>query len=514
MLYKRTATAVFFYFSTFDKIYTKCYFVLNLIYKYNMIKRIKKSIETEHKINLHRHFTMSEYLALHNTEDYNIINCASLDINRQSLVSFIDDYFLKKYTQIIDNKLAIAYGVDKGYSYFDLFEYVLNVNKLVHHSKIYFIKELGLREFYYALKNFNEVSTYKEGIFFELVYKVHKGLIKYNEVYKTIQDIIIQEAQLRRDNALLIATMTQPNMDEKAIDAVSEQSVAIVLPDLNNTYNDHLNYLNDEVKQKATQSSSILHTNSKFKSTILGYKEKKGFFGKETYLVEKAPFTGIVHGRHHASQAYFQNFMYQSLFNKKGFIFFNFGSTGVDEYIKHYAYTFNVIDEVVHVYHGTQEFYELDLNAMIRNNKIVIIQIPNTERVSDELVLEGYQDFDNLISSITIDSSSEYPYSIFLGYPDKYPQSFYSSLEKLSDLKHLGYSTLLATTDMQEDILFSYFDYLFLLTSEVSDFIVNLLQSDSKKINVRDIVSSEQDHFYFYTNGTSDGQRYTGLSFL
>lgn len=479
-----------------------------------MIKRIKKSIETEHKINLHRHFTLSEYLALNNTDDYNIVKNSSLDINKQSLVSFIDDYFLKKYTQTIDNKLAIAYGVDKGYSYFDLFEYVLNVNKLVHHSKIYFIKELGLREFYYALKNFNEVSTYKEGVFFELVYKLHKGLIKYNEIYKTVQEIVIQEAQIRRDNALLIATMTHPDMDEKAIEAVSDKTVAIVLPDLNNTYNDHLNYVKDELKQKSTRSSDILHTNSKFKSTILGYKEKKGFFGKETYLVEKAPFTGIIHGRHHASQAYFQNFMYQSLFNKKGFVFFNFGATGIETYINHYAYTFNLIDEVVYVCHGTQEFYDLDLNTMIRNNKIVIIQLPNTERVSEEQRLEGYQDFDKLISNITIDSSAEYPYSIFLGYPDQYPHSFYKSLETLADLKHLGYSTLLATTHMQEDILFSYFDHLFLLSSEVSDFIINLVESDSKRINIRDIVGSDADRFHFYTNGTSDGQYYTGLSFL
>lgn len=480
-----------------------------------MIKRIKKSIETEHKINLHHHFTLSEYLALHNTDDYPMVDCNTLEVNRESLVSFIDDYLLKKYTQVIDNKLAIAYGVDKKYSYFDLFEYVLNVNKLVHHSKIYFIKELGFRELYYALKNFNEVSTYKEGVFFEFGYKIHKGLIKYNEVYKNIQEIIIQEAHLRRDNELLLSTMTIPDMNKTEIEAVSNRSLPIVLPDLNNTYNDHLNYVNDETKQKSVQSAKILHANSKLKSTILGYKEKKGFFGKDTsYLVEKTPFTGFMYGNHYYSSRYFQNFMYQSIFNKKGFIYFNFGATGTETYINHYAYTFNVIDEVVYVYHGTQEFYDLDLNAMIRNNKIVIIQFPNTERVSDELVLEGYKDFDNLISSITIDSSSDYPYSLFLGFPDRYPKSFYDSLDKLSDLKNIGYSSLVVINHVDDDpSLVAPFDYIFLLRSEEpTEFLMALL--NGQRFSVRDVVRMDDDHFYFYANGTTDGQYYTGLRFL
>lgn len=484
-----------------------------------MIKRIKKSIETEHKINLHRYFTMSEYLALHNTDDYNMIDCNTLEVNRECLVSFIDDYLLKKYTQVIDNKLAIAYGVDKKYSYFDLFEYVLNVNKLVHHSKIYFIKELGFRELYYALKNFNEVSTYKEGVFFELGYKIHKGLIKYNEVYKNIQEIVIQEAHLRRDKELLLSTMTIPNMNETEIEAVSNRSLPIVLPDLNNIYNDHLKYLNDETKQKSLQSSKILHGNSKLKSTILGYKEKKSFFGKDTsYLVEQSPFTGIMYGLNYHSIGYFQNLMYQSIFNKKGFIYFNFGATGMEPYINHYAYTFNAIDEVIYVYHGTQEFYDLDLNSMIRNNKIVIIQFPNTERVSDKLVLEGYNDFDNLISSITIDSSSDYPYSIFLGLPYRYPESFYDSLNKLSDLKNLGYSSLVLINHVQYyPWIVKSFDYLFLFKCDSSNFLFHLVDVKEFKFTMRDfrkVIALDPYRFLFYTKASSEGQIYTGLSFI
>lgn len=480
-----------------------------------MIKRIKKSIEIEHKFNLHSHFTLSEYLALHNNEEYDIINCNTLDVNKQSLVSFIDDYFLKKYTQTIDHKLAISYGVDKSYSYFDLFAYVLDMNKLVHHSKIHFIKESGFREFYYALKNFNESSAYKEGVLFELIYKLHKGIIKYNDIYKMVQDIVNNEAHLRRDNKLLISTMTIPDMSESDIEAVINRSIPIILPDLNNTYNDHLNYINYESKQKSIQSSKNLHANSKLKSTILGYKEKTGFFGKSiNYLVEKTPFTGFIYGNHYYSGGYFRNFMYQSMFNKKGFIYFNFGSTGMETYINHYAYTFNIMDEVVYVYYGTQEFYNLDLNAMIRNNKIVIVQFPNTERVSNELVLEGYKCFDNLISSITIDSSSDYPYSIFLGYPDRYPTSFHDSLEKLSDLKNLGYSSITVINYVKNDpLLVSSFDYIFILrVEESSDFLMSLL--NGQKFSIRDVVRMDEDNFYFYSNGTTDGQYYKGFHFL
>lgn len=480
-----------------------------------MIKRIKKSIEIEHKFNLHSHFTLSEYLALHNNEEYDIINCNTLDVHRQSLVSFIDDYFLKKYTQPIDNKLAISYGVDKSYSYFDLFAYVLEMNKLVHHSKIHFIKESGFREFYYALKNFNEDFDYKEGLFFELVYKLNKGLIKYNDIYKLVQDIVNHEAQLRRDNKLLLSTMTIPDMSDSDIEDVINRSLPIILPDLNNTYNDHLNYVNDETKQKSIQSSKMLHANSKLNATILGYKEKKGLFGKDTkYLVEKAPFAGFIYGNHYYSGHYLQNFMYQSMFNKKGFIYFNFGATGMENYINHYAYTFNVIDEVVYVYYGTQEFYDLDLNAMIRNNKIVIIQFPNTKRVSDQLVLESYNSFDSLISSITVDSSSDYPYSIFLGYPDRYPKSFHDSLDKLSDLKNLGYSSLTVVNYVKSDpLLIASFDYIFIFRiEESSEFLMALLSG--QKFSVRDVVRMEDNHFYFYSNGTTDGQYYTSFRFL
>lgn len=87
-------------------------------------------------------------------------------------------------------------------------------------------------------------------------------MIKYNEFYKNIQEIVIQEAHLRRDKELLLSTMTIPNMNETEIEAVSNRSLPIVLPDLNNIYNDHLKYLNDETKQKSLQSSKILHSNS------------------------------------------------------------------------------------------------------------------------------------------------------------------------------------------------------------------------------------------------------------
>lgn len=476
-----------------------------------MIKRIKKSIEIEHKFNLHSHFTLSEYLALHNNEEYDIINCNTLDVHRQSLVSFIDDYFLKKYTQPIDNKLAISYGVDKSYSYFDLFSYVLEMNKLVHHSKIHFIKESGFREFYYALKNFNEVSAYKEGVLFELIYKLHKRIIKYNDIYQVVQEIVHHEAECRKDKVVLIETMTNPIITESKLDERILESKPIRIPQLNNRYNPKLNHPCDEEQNK--KSSAILLAHTKLKSTILGYKEKKGLFGKETYLIDKTPFNGLVYGSHCFSDVYLKSLMYQSLFNKKGFIYFNFSATGVEQYVDLFTYTFNVIDEVVYVYHGSKEFYELDLNAMIRNNKIVVIQIPNTDRVNSERLIEGYADFEKLISSINLDISGDYPYSIFVDRPYNYPESFYSSLEKLSDLKSLGYSSIVSMSYIDKDpLLVQSFDYLFMFKCEPSEFLSNLVECN--KFTVRDLVSLDRYYFFFYTNGSSDGQLYKCLSFI
>lgn len=481
-----------------------------------MQKRIKKSIETQHKINLHRHFTLSEYLYLHNNDDYHIINCNTLEVNRESLVSFIDDYLLKKYTQVIDNKLAIAYGVDKSYSYFDLFQYVLDLNKLVHHSKICFLKEIGFREFYYTLKNFNEDYDYKEGLIFELAYKIHKGMIKYNEIFKIVCDVVLKESKLRSDKAIFIATTSDPLITPERLESISTKAFPIQIPDLNNKYNSHLNYLNDEIKQRTVNSSSILYSNLKLKSNILGYTEKKGLFGKETYLVEKNPFTALIYGNRHVTEHIFHNFMYQSLFNKKGFIYFNFGAAaGMEDYINYFAHTFNLLDEVVYIHHGSKEFHELDLNLMIRNNKIVIIQLANTERVSAECVLDVYEDFHKLLSSITTDSSSEYPYSIFLDSLYKYPVSFFKSLDQLSDLKNLGYTSILSRSFIDEDIDVQFvnsFEHIFIFKSETPHFLLGMLKDH--RINVRDALNMKYYQFFFYTNGHSDNKIYNSLIFV
>lgn len=476
-----------------------------------MIRRIKKSIETEHKINLHCHFTLSEYLALNTTDTYAILDCQSLRVDKQALVSFIDDYLLKKYTQSIDSKLSLAYGVDKNYSYFDLFTYVLEMNKLVHHSKIHFIKESGFREFYYALKNFNEDSDYKEGVFFELVYKLHKGLIKYNDIYKAVETIISQEADFRKNKAYLLETMTIPNVTDEKLNERIEQAKIIKVPELNATSNFHLDQPFDEAHN--VKSANVLQANSNLKSTVLGYKEKKGLFGKETYLVEKAPFNGMLYGSHYFTAYYLRSLMYQSLFNKKGFIYFNFGPTGDEKYIELFAHTFNVTDEIVYVYYGSKEYAELDLNAMIRNNKIVIIQVPNTERVSKELVATAFEEFDRLMSSITIDSSNDYPYSIFVHYPANYPASFYASLDKLADLKQLGYSSLVSMPYIDKDpLLLKSFEYVFLCKSEPSEFLISII--GNSRINIRAAVSLNTYQFYFCNNGTIDTSQYTILSFI
>lgn len=476
-----------------------------------MIRRIKKSIETEHKINLHCHFTLSEYLALNTTETYSIIDCESLRVDKQSLVSFIDDYLLKKYSQPIDNKLSLAYGVDKNYSYFDLFAYVLDMNKLVHHSKIHFIKESGFREFYYALKNFNEDSDYKEGVFFELIYKLHKGLIKYNDIYKEVEIIINQEAEFRKNKTSLLVTMTIPDVTNERLNEIIEQDKIIKVPELNVALNFHLDQPFDEIHN--AKSANVLQTNSKLKSTVLGFKEKKGLFGKETYLVEKAPFNGMLYGSRYFTAYYLRSLMYQSLFNKKGFIYFNFGPTGDEKYIELFAHTFNVTDEIVYIYYGSKEYNELDLNAMIRNNKIVIIQVPNTERVEKDLVNKAFEEFDRLISSITLDSLNDYPYSIFVHKPYNYPASFYSSLEKLADMKQLGYSSLVSMPYIDKDpLLLKSFEYVFLFKSEPSEFLTSII-ADSR-INIRDVGSLNTYKFYFYINGTLDVGQYTCLSFI
>jgi len=476
-----------------------------------MIRRIKKSIETEHKINLHCHFTLSEYLALNTTDTYNIIDCKTLQIDRQALVSFIDDYLLKKYTQTIDSKLSLAYGVDKNYSYFDLFSYVLEMNKLVHHSKIYFIKETGFREFYYALKNFNEDSEYKEGVFFELVYKLHKGLIKYRDIYDAVENIIRQEAEFRKNKATLLETMTIPDITDDKFNESIKQAKIIKVPDLNHTLNFHLDQPFDEVHN--VKSANVLQANSKLKSTVLGYKEKKGLFGKESYLVEKSPFNGLLYGSRYFADYYLKSLMYQSLFNKKGFVYFNLGPTGIEKYIELFAHTFNVVDEVVYVYYGSKEYTDLDLNAMIRNNKIVIIQLPNTERISEGLINTSFQELDKLITSITIDSSNDYPYSLFVHYTYKYPSSFYASLTKLADLKHLGYSSLVYMPYIDKDpLLLKHFEYIFLCKVEYSEFLVNILEN--KRINIRDITNLNRYQFFFYVNGTADINLYTSLSFI
>jgi hypothetical protein len=480
-----------------------------------MKKPTKKSLETERKINLHHHFTLSEYLALNKTNDYYIIDCTTLEVNRESLVSFIDEHLLKKYNQVIDNKLALVYGVDKSYSYFDLFQHVLDINKLVHHSKISFLKDNGLREFYYALKKLNEDYDYKEGLIFELTYKVHKSMIKYSELFKIICDVVVQEAKSRVNKAVFIATMTDPLITSTQVADISDNASILKIPDLNNKYDTHLDYLNEKTKKRAVKSSTILHDNSKYKSTILGYKEKRGIFGKETYLIEKDPFNALVYGSGYVTDTIFHNFMYQSIFNKKGFIYFNFGETGMEEYIYSLAHNFNVIDEVIYIYHGSKEFYELDLNRMIINNKIVIIQLANTERVSEERVLEGYSDFDKLLSSITTDSSSEYPYSIFLDSPFRYPDSFCKSLDTLINLKNLGYSSLLKRTHIDKDIDVQFvnsFENILIFKSHEPHFLLDMLKNH--QIDIRDAVDMEDYQFFFYRNGSFDNKIYNSLIFF
>lgn len=469
------------------------------------------------KRNTFKNYTLGTYLAV-NTKRLNTeleyIDLSTSIVNKENLQSLINDR-IALYDKKICQKLATIYGAGVYKTYFDLYELAVATDKFVHLHLLEFIKEDGLRELYYAFKNNNENQTYKEGLFFEKLNKYRRDLISFEQFYEWTQTVVLEEAASREMRLISLGSShNKDNLNESK--AIQTESLIIKLPNFDQSITSSKSEFKDYTARKFPKNI----TKSKH-DMFFGVQKSGIFFSSDKHLqldLSNNCQSTFIGGSCGGSTGMLLTQMYQSLLNNKGFILFNFSNIQSMRAVYDLAYYFNRSDDVHTFFYGTHEFNDLELNKMIKHNKLVVVQFPELEKLDLEMAVEAYVAITNMLSTIKTKNKDEYTYNLYfqnLYYHKTIEHFLFSILDNAHELKanHINYMVINNISyHLPEDIV----NY---LVTHLDNSMIMRLEDEktlAKFLNLKGIKSGEImnlepfEFFHFRHKKLENNKKYSG----
>jgi len=456
------------------------------------------------RMNNAKNYLLSSYLALA-PERFKLSNVKYIDqltstvikINFQSLI----DHLLSMYNTTINDRLAFICGLGADYTYFELYEMIVSTDKQLNLKSLDFLKKQGLREFFYALKNNNDNVALKEGLLFDTLNQYRRELINIDEFYEWSQSVVTEERTSKKLVEILYYYGCEDSMNYEQKVAVDQKSRMVL--DTSDVFSDSNENSISDLSTITSETLDILKFNAHSKKMIMGHK-KIGFFFKKNQLLtlQEEDNTSLVLGA--GATNFIYPLMYQSLYNKKGFVMFNFIPDNAYNIISDMASRFEREDDVHKFFYGTPEFDSINVNSLISHNKIVLVQFPNLAQ-NPKVVSDVLDKFSTLIADFKQLSDTSSPYNIFVNHPVYFTQDIEllePLFESLRHLKNSGYNYFLFEKAIDDvkilDALLHHVKHSFLIKPTCQAFRSCLKMAP---LSMRDLNSLGIEEFYYFEDG-------------
>jgi hypothetical protein len=475
--------------------------------------------------NLYKHYTLSTYLAV-TPKRMNLVNVHCIDlhtgiINLAGVTSLIEA-FISAYSEPVTPKIKSIYGIGYYKNYFELYEFIKNSKKHMTFRSLEFLKEEGKRCFYYALRNFNESMHYKEGLLFAKVLLVYKQELTIEDLLVWIQNIVSIEATERLQKDLITRRLVDKNIEKTHFDKLSKAAASVPVPSFQEkklgsdtiVMEPKVFKERNEAKRKFNQ---MLLPYKDGTDLVLGYQDKGMFNGKTNCLnlnINDKQEGVIIAGEDSSPKELLRSYIYQSVYSSSGFLLFSpLSDKSTLYYIFQVAKHFDITDNVHVFYFGSEQFHQLDINAYVRANKIVLVLYPDfSESLHNERTLiQSYHSINTIISSINVNNIradlSKFPFNIYLS-----DISFCDSVEceiiKIVDSLTALYQYNINYYIVNENLQIIQSSYKKLIFERINNFIVLNNQRghdlcntfDSKKIKPIDFTYLEPLAFYYFSH--------------
>lgn len=463
---------------------------------------IENAIKSKIKqIKISEGFSMSLYLYtlpyLLGNENIKCIDINTSIVNKENLKKSLTLVYNNYNTKSLNYERFFYLNNEyKTKNFFDIYEAIKISNTHIK-EKTEYLKEDGKRELFFAIYNHYNETNYKEGLVFEKLNSLNKGL-------KSIENII-EEIVEEINKELIFINKFNYNFN---INTINKE---INIPDFSPPINEQKYILDtmSEINNNFTENEPL----------ILGQKiTRNQLFKKTEYLkiskneiCENIFITGCA-GSGVSAMSY--SYVLQALKSGSGFVYINFKGDSATLNTLHAIskLTNREKDVTILSINHKAELNNINIKEIVKKNKILIISSPALERLSQEAQEEILNTINNMFSKINEYKKNMFPFTFLINdfsfshYPEY--DRFLNQIKRLNKLNISFIGMDHDFTNVNKNKIDTVFNNIMIFKVYDSEYLQNF---NFKRMNHRDFRSLGSGEFFMIKNKEIIEKKYKGF---